>query len=75
MCSIEKFKDKLVPTRKFEETEECQRWRNLTQTEMSDQWKELCKEIEDQVLDKYGVEESNEVSSRSGPSRKSITSI
>ena len=42
--SIEsKKRDKFITRKKFEDTEECRRWRSLTQTEMNDQWKELCK--------------------------------
>ena len=41
---------------KVEQSEECRRWRRLTQKEMDDQWKELCKESEEEVLEKDGVE-------------------
>ena len=48
--SIERMNNK-----KIEDTEECRRWRNLTQTETNSQLKELCTEIEE-VLETYGVE-------------------
>ena len=78
---FERFKDIFTPTRKFEDTFERRRWRCLTQTETSDQWEELCEEIEEEMLEKYGDEESKqefakaEVRSRSEPSTKSITNI
>ena len=54
--SIERSKDEFIPTRKFEDTEECRR--GLSKTGTNDQWKELCKDIEEEVLEKYGVEEN-----------------
>ena len=49
--STERFKDKFVPTKKIEDTEECKRWRSIAQTEISNQWKELCQEIGTEVLE------------------------
>ena len=36
-------------------------WRNLMQTEMNSQWRELRKEMEEEVLERYGVEEGKRV--------------
>ena len=55
--SIERLKDKCFPTEKYENTEDCRGWMNLTQTEVNNQWRELCKEIEEEAMEKYGVAE------------------
>ena len=47
--STERLKDNFFPTRKFEDTEESRRCRCVTQTDMNDQWKELCEEMEAEV--------------------------
>ena len=41
-----------------EDTEEMKRWRSLNQIEMDLCWKMLAEGIEEEVLDKYKVEES-----------------
>ena len=41
-----------------EDTEEMKRWRSLNQSEMDQCWKKLDERLEEQVLDKYKVEES-----------------
>ena len=41
-----------------EDTEEMKRWRSLNQSEMGLCWKNLAKRMEEEVLDKYNVEES-----------------
>ena len=41
-----------------EDTEEMERWRSLNQSEMDLCWKSLAERIEEEVLDKYKVEES-----------------
>ena len=42
-----------------EDTEEMKRWRSLNQCEMDPCWKNLAERVEEEVLDKYKVEESN----------------
>ena len=41
-----------------EDTEEMKRWRRLNQSEMDLCWKNLAENMEEEVLDKYKVEES-----------------
>ena len=41
-----------------EDTEEMKRWRRLKQSEMDLCWKKLAERMEEEVLDKYKVEES-----------------
>ena len=41
-----------------EDTEEMKRWRDLSQSEMDLCWKNLAERMEEEVLDKYKVEES-----------------
>ena len=41
-----------------EDTEEMRKWRGLSQSEMDQCWKNLGERVEDEVLDKYKVEES-----------------
>ena len=41
-----KIEGHIFPTKKHEDTEECRKCRNLTQTETYGRWKELRKEIE-----------------------------
>ena len=41
-----------------EDTEEMKRWRTLNQNEMDPCWKNLAERVEEEVLDKYKVEES-----------------
>ena len=41
-----------------EDMEEMKRWRSLNQSEMNLCWKNLAEKIEEEVLDKYKVEES-----------------
>ena len=41
-----------------EDTEEMKRWRSLNQSEMDLCWKNLTERMEEEVLDKYRVEES-----------------
>ena len=41
-----------------EDTEEIRKWRGLSQREMDLCWKNLAGRMEDEVLDKYKVEES-----------------
>ena len=41
-----------------ENTEEMKRWRSLNQSEMDLCWKSLTERMEEEVLDKYKVEES-----------------
>ena len=55
--STERLRDKFIPTEKYENTEDCRGWMNLTQTEVNNQWRELYKEIEEEALEKYGVAE------------------
>ena len=67
-----KIKGHIYPNKKDEDTEKGRRWRNLTQTESTSLWQELCREIEEDVLETYGVSEGKqegikaEVMSRSG---------
>ena len=42
-----------------EDTDEMKRWRSLNQSEMDLCWKNLAEKMEEEVLDKYKVEESN----------------
>ena len=41
-----------------EDTEEMKRWRSLNHGEMDQCWKNLAERMEEEVLDKYKVEES-----------------
>ena len=41
-----------------EDTEEMNRWRSLNQSEMDLCWKKLAERMEEEVLDKYKVDES-----------------
>ena len=41
-----------------EDTEEMKKWRSLNQSEMDLCWKNLAERMEEEVLDKYKVEES-----------------
>ena len=41
-----------------EDTEEMRKWRSLGQSEMDLCWKNLAKKMEEEVMDKYKVEES-----------------
>ena len=41
-----------------EDTEEMRTWRGLNQEEIDQCWKELAEKIEEEVLDKYKVEDS-----------------
>ena len=43
---------------KAKDTEEMKRWRSLNQSEMDLCWKNLVEKMEEDVLDKYTVEES-----------------
>ena len=55
--SIEKMKKR--PNIAVEEdTEEMRKWRDLSQGEMDLCWKKLAERMEEEVLDKYKVEES-----------------
>ena len=51
---IERVKNQLIPTKKYEDTEDCKRWRNPTQTEneqpmegvvRSVEWKKVREEV------------------------------
>ena len=55
--SIEETKEK--PNIAVEQdTEELSKWRGLSQSEMDQCWKNLAERMEEEVLDKYKVEES-----------------
>ena len=55
--SIEEMKER--PNIAVEEdSEEMKRWRRLNQSEMDLRWKNLAERIQEEVLDKYKVEES-----------------
>ena len=41
-----------------EDAEEMKKWRGLSQSEMDQSWKNLAEKMEEEVLDKYKVEES-----------------
>ena len=41
-----------------EDSEEMRKWRGLSQSEMDQCWKNLVERMEEEVLDKYKVEES-----------------
>ena len=55
--SIEEMKER-QNTAVEEDTEEMKRWRSLNQSEMDLCWKNLAERMEEEVLDKYKVEES-----------------
>ena len=54
---MKRLQDKYIPNKKYEETEESKGWRRLTQQEMDIQGKDLCKEMEEEVLNTYKIEE------------------
>ena len=41
-----------------QDTEEMKRWKSLNQSEKDLSWKKLAEKVEEEVLDKYKVEES-----------------
>ena len=47
-----------------EDTEEMRKWRGLSQSEMDLYWKNLAGRMEEEVLDKYKIEESKREASR-----------
>ena len=49
-----------------EDTEEMRKWRGLSQSEMDQCWKTLAERMEEEVLDKYEVEESKKEAFRGG---------
>ena len=51
------MKVKFTSARKYEDTKESNSWRHLTQLEVNSRRKELCKELEEEVLDTERVEE------------------
>ena len=56
--STEEMKD--TPKSLLEEdTEEMRKWRGMNQEEMDQCWKKLAVTMEEEVLDKYKVEDSN----------------
>ena len=57
----------------MEDTEEMKGWRRLDQSEMDLCWKNLAQRMEEEVLDKYKVEESKKgaFKGRSNPMEKS----
>ena len=58
-CSIEEMKDKANSLLE-EDTEEMKTWRGLNQEEMDQCWKKVAERIEEELLDKYKVETSEE---------------
>ena len=54
--SVERLRRQYSSTKIDEDTEEGKTWRIVMQLEMNNLWKELCKEIDGQVLKKYEVE-------------------
>ena len=56
-CSIEEMIDKANSLLE-EDTEEMKTWRGLNQEEMDQCWKKVAERIEEEVLDKYKVEDS-----------------
>ena len=56
--SKEEMKEKLSIAVE-EDTEEVKKWRGLSQSEIDQSWKNLAERMEEEVLDKYKVEESN----------------
>ena len=49
-----------------EDTEEMRKWRGLSQSEMDQCWRNLAERIEEEVLDKYKVEEGKREAFRGG---------
>ena len=59
--SIERLKDTLIPTKKFEDTEECKRWREaLCKQRETTSGRKLCAEIEAEVLESMMREKAKE---------------
>ena len=56
--STEERKEKLSVAEK-EDAGEVKKWSGLSESEMDQSWKKLAGRMEEEVLDKYNVEESN----------------
>ena len=63
--SMEEVKEKLSIAVE-EDTEEGKKWRGLSQSEIHQSWKNWAERDEEEVLDKYKVEEGNKEAFRGG---------